>query len=163
MGLGIFLSGMLQDVILGPGAFVGTVAIVMSTIFMIVRYTLKMITHLPDNLPRWIGGAGNNLGDAQAAESANQSAQSSTATAARNGFALAQQSFTKSESAAERDASKITAQGEKAAAKKDAAKAAAADAADKDRRENKLIDAMRHMGSQSKGDTGGDGGQSNPE
>ena len=157
MGLGIFLSGMLSDVIMGPGAFVGTLAIIMSTIFMIVRYTLKMITHLPDNLPRWIGGASNNVGDVQAAEGANQSAQNSTAQAALNGFALGQQSFTRSEGATQREVSQIEARGEKALAKREAASIAAKDAETQERRHSEMMDAMTHMGSGSKSDSSGGG------
>ena len=72
----------------GPGAFIGVTAIIVITLIMVIRYVLGMITHLPDNLPRWIGGQGNNVGDRQAAESANQGGANSVKAGARNGFAV---------------------------------------------------------------------------
>ena len=157
MAMGTFLSGMLADVNVGPGAFIGVTAIIMTTLFMVIRYVLKMITHLPDNLPRWIGGASNNVGDVQAAEGANQSAQNSTAQAALNGFALGQQSFTRSEGATQREVSQIEARGEKALAKREAASIAAKDAETQERRHSEMMDAMTHMGSGSKSDSSGGG------
>lgn len=67
-GLGLFLSGMLENVTVGPGAFLATTTVILTTLFMIVRYSVSLITHLAEELPRWIGGMGNNMGDSQAAQ-----------------------------------------------------------------------------------------------
>ena len=58
----------------------------------------------------------NNVGDAAAADGANQGAERGTAQAARGAFALRQQSFQASEGAAQRDAQKIVSNAEKKAA-----------------------------------------------
>ena len=167
MGLGIFLSGMLSDVIMGPGAFVGTLAIIMSTIFMIVRYTLKMITHLPDNLPRWMGGMGNNVGDTQAAEGANQSTASTSQNIARGG-SQALQSASKGardqgvrNNTVEAEAEKRTQDAEKAAGEKAAADQARESG--EQQRHNELVDVLRSFGQGEKGGDSPGGGQVKPE
>ncbi len=83
LGLGIFLSGMLNNVVMGPISMIATLAVIISTIFMVLRYVLRMVTHLPENIPNWMGGRSNNAGEMQAAESGNAAAQSGGKTAMR--------------------------------------------------------------------------------
>ena len=155
MAMGTFLSGMLADVNVGPGAFIGVTAIIMTTLFMVIRYVLKMITHLPDNLPRWMGGQGNNVGDAAAADAANQGAERGTAQAARGAFALRQQSFKESQGNAERDSNKIVDNARREKGLKDAKASAAAD----QEKHNQMMDALKHLGEGSKNGPGDGGGQ----
>lgn len=68
IGLGIFLSGMLTDVVMGPISMFATISVILGVIFMTLRYVLRMITHLPENIPNWMGGRSNNTGEMQAAE-----------------------------------------------------------------------------------------------
>lgn len=105
VGMGTFLSGMLADVDIGPGAFVGVMAILIGTAFMLVRFVLKMITHLPDNLPRWIGGQGNNVGDMAAAEGANQGMAGTTKNSARGSFVVGRNSLDELQRKADRSQS----------------------------------------------------------
>lgn len=155
MALGTFLSGMLADVDIGPGAFVGISAIIVSTLFMVIRYTLRMITHLPDNLPRWMGGQGNNVGDAAAAESANAGAERGAGQAGRGVFALRQQAFKDSEGEAQRDASKIEDNARKAKGAKDAKASAAAE----QKKHGEMMDALLHLGQGTKNVSDDGGGR----
>ena len=66
-----------------------------------------MVTHHPDNLPRWFGGQCNNVGNVAAAGSANQCAQQSTGQTARNMFALRQQTFRDSSAQAEENGTQM--------------------------------------------------------
>lgn len=91
VGLSTFMGGMLANVWVGPVAAFGSLSIILGTIFMILRYVLRMVTHLPDNLPRWIGGQGNNVGDMSAAEGGNQAMQGGAKSVAQGGFAVKSQ------------------------------------------------------------------------
>ena len=67
MALALYISTMLTSSTFGLGSFIGTMSVIMATAFMVVKYVVQMITHLPDNLPKWIGGNGTNTGDLNAA------------------------------------------------------------------------------------------------
>jgi hypothetical protein len=92
---------------------------------MVLRYVLRMVTHLPENIPNWMGGRSNSAGEMQAAEGGNQAMQSGAKNVARGGFAVKQQSDARGEKKLADDAGAIERKksGE-AAATKDAAKSA---------------------------------------
>jgi hypothetical protein len=97
VGLSIFISGMLTDVVMGPISMFATFSVILGVIFMLLRYVLRMVTHLPENIPNWMGGRGNNVGEMQAAEGGNQAMEGGAKTVARGGFAVKQGSDARTE------------------------------------------------------------------
>lgn len=72
--LKVYLSGM-GDTHIGIIGFVALMAVIIATIFMFIKTVLKLITHLADRLPQWIGGhSGQGLGEAEIAQGAIQNA-----------------------------------------------------------------------------------------
>jgi hypothetical protein len=106
VGLSIFISGMLTDVVMGPISMFATFSVILGVIFMLLRYVLRMVTHLPENIPNWMGGRSNNTGEMQAAESGNQAMQGGARTVARGGFAVKQGADARTEKALAEKAAK---------------------------------------------------------
>ena len=97
IGLGIFLSGMLTDVVMGPISMFATLSVILGVIFMTLRYVLRMVTHLPENIPNWMGGRSNNTGDMQAAETGGQTMEGGAKMVARGGLQVKQQADIRAE------------------------------------------------------------------
>ncbi len=59
---------------IGPVAFLGFASMAFITLFMVLKMSMKLITHLADRLPQWIGGhSGQGLGESDIAQGAAQS------------------------------------------------------------------------------------------
>lgn len=72
--LQIFLGGM-SGYHVGLIGFIAIMSVIITTLFMFIKTVLKMITHLADRAPQWIGGhSGQGMGEADIATNAVQSA-----------------------------------------------------------------------------------------
>ncbi len=70
MALKVVFKGMAGDDI-GPVAFLGLSTVAIITLFMVLKMSMKLITHLADRLPQWIGGhSGQGLGEGDIAQGA---------------------------------------------------------------------------------------------
>ena len=72
--LQVFLAGM-GGTQVGPIGFAAMLAVIISTMFLFIKTVMKLITHLADRAPQWIGGhSGQSLGEAELAQGAVDSA-----------------------------------------------------------------------------------------
>ncbi|MHB0888764.1 hypothetical protein [Acidithiobacillus sp.] len=75
---GWFVGEALQAFLTGMGGtqvgiigFASMLAVIIATVFMFIKTVLKLITHLADRAPQWIGGhSGQGLGEAEIAQGA---------------------------------------------------------------------------------------------
>ena len=75
VAMALFLSTMITSSSIGFGTMLGAMSVIVATAFMVVKYVMQMITHLPDNLPNWMGGRGTNTGDLAAAQQGQSQAE----------------------------------------------------------------------------------------
>ena len=90
---------------IGPVAFVSYIAVTFFTLLMVLRMVLKLITHLADRAPQWLGGhSGQGLGEENIATQANESAKVKSGSAMQGALAIGKDQrtagFTKTPSSA---------------------------------------------------------------
>jgi len=140
-------GGMTMTSTVGPVATVFLIAVILGGMFMVIRLNTRMVTHLADNLPNWMGGRSTNVPGGQEGVQEAQNIQSATQRAATGGGLAIRQGVKEAQ------------QDKKSAAEKAAAtKEAQRKEGKEDARWAGLQSAIESLGSKTGGGGGEEGG-----